>query len=57
MVTLLTSYFNQDPDLSRGGSYQDKHRMGGAASEDYSSGSPALARVKGFYGWLAGVLN
>ena len=57
MVTLLTSYFNQDPDLSRGGSYQDKHRMGGAASVDYSSGSPALARVKGFYGWLAGVLN
>lgn len=57
MVTAPTGYFNQDLDRSRGGSYQDKHRMGGAASEDYSSGSPALARVKGFYGWLAGVLN
>ena len=57
MVTLLASYFNQDPDLSRGGSYQDKHRMGGAVSEDYSSGSPALPGVEGCCGWLAGVLN
>ena len=57
MVTLLVGYFNQAPDVSRGGSYQDKHRMGGAVSEDYSPGSPALAGVKGFYGWLAGVLN